>query len=248
MEAIALATYAKLESYYWWWVGRRAVIASVMAKHFGGRSDLKLLDWGCGPGGNFPVLQGYGTVLGVDASPEALRFCREAGYGNVRQAGTVAEFVAAYPERNYDVISVFDVVEHIEGDVQFLHELTALLKPGGRLLITVPAYQFLWSELDVAVSHVRRYTRGQITRTVRSAGYEIVRASYFISLMAPLIIVFRLLGHLTGRSKKKQFSFVEFPPLINRLFISTIRLEAKLLRWINLPFGTSLIVLAKRRA
>lgn len=248
MEAIALQTYAKLESSYWWWVGRRAIIASVMRRHFGGRNDLEILDWGCGPGGNFPVLTPYGKVLGVDASPEALRFCREAGHTSVRPAGTVAEFMAAYPERNYDLITVFDVVEHIAGDVQFLRELQSLLKPGGQLLITVPAYQFLWSELDVAVSHVRRYTRGQITRTVRSAGYEVVRASYFISIMAPLIIVFRLLGHLTGRSKKKQFSFVEFPPLINRLFISTIRLEAKLLRWINLPFGTSLIVLAKRRA
>ncbi len=247
MEAIALQTYAKLESYYWWWVGRRAVIASVMAKHFGGRSDLNMLDWGCGPGGNFPVLAPYGSLLGVDASPEALRFCREAGHANVRPAGTVAEFMTAYPERNYDLITVFDVVEHIEGDVQFLRELQQLLKPGGHLLITVPAYQFLWSELDVAVSHVRRYTRGRITRALRTAGYSVQRASYFITIMAPLIIAFRLLGHLTGRSKKKQFSFVEFPSSVNRLFINTIRLEAKLLRWFNLPFGTSLIVLAQRR-
>lgn len=247
MEAIALATYAKLESYYWWWVGRRAVIASAMRRQFLGRAPLNILDWGCGPGGNFPVLAPYGNVLGVDASAEALRFCRERGHTNVRPAGTVAEFAAAYPERNFDLITVFDVVEHIERDVQFLRELQQLLKPGGALLITVPAYQFLWSELDAAVSHVRRYTRGRITRTVRSAGYEVHRASYFITIMAPLIIAFRIAGHLTGRSQKKQFSFVEFPPLINRLFIGTIRLEAKLLQWFNLPFGTSLIVLAQRR-
>lgn len=248
MEVVALQEYARLERYYWWWIGRRSIIRAMLARHAGSQKQLRILDWGCGPGGNFPALTEFGTVLGVDASPEALRFCRDRGYGNVEQFNTVADFSAVHPGVMFDVVTALDVTEHIRDDVGFLRDLGTLLKPGGTLVITVPAYQFLWSEVDDMVSHVRRYTRIRIAAAVRSAGFDVRCASYFVATMSPAIIVYRFLGKLTGRSKTPKISYVEFPKPINWLLTKTIEWEARLLKktGVSLPFGTSIVVAAKK--
>ena len=248
MEVVALQEYARLERYYWWWIGRRSIIRAMLERYSESKKPQNILDWGCGPGGNFPALTKFGSVLGVDASPEALRFCRDRGYSNVEQFNTVSDFTAAHPGVTFDVVTALDVTEHIRDDVGFLRDLGTLLKPGGTLVITVPAYQFLWSEVDDMVSHVRRYTRTRIAAAVRSAGFDVGCASYFVATMTPAIILYRWLGKLTGRSKTPKISYVEFPQPINWLLTKTIEWEARLLKTtgVSLPFGTSIVVAAKK--
>ena len=158
MEAQSIKEYEQLEKYYWWFVGRRRIIERVLEKHFSSRK-LNILDWGCGPGGNFKFLSKHGDVVSVDASDEAITACKEKGIDNVVKANELNEF---NPDTRFDLVTNFDVLEHISEDEQFLRDVKKLLKPDGHILLTVPAYQFLWSELDRVLGHKRRYTRKEI--------------------------------------------------------------------------------------
>lgn len=249
MEVDSIQTHARLETYYWWFVGRRKILEKMLQKYFGGK-NLEILDWGCGPGGNFPVLSKFGRVTGVDLSDEALRLCREKGFNNVAKAGTLEEFsVLPVNQGNgkYDLITAFDVLEHIGDDVKFLKDVKNLLKPGGHILMTVPAYQFLWSELDIVLKHYRRYRAGEVSSKLEGAGYEVKKISYFMSFLAPLIFVYRTGRKIFGLEDQPKFTYIEFPRFINNLFIKLNYLEAVLMNFVRLPFGISIIVLAKKR-
>lgn len=257
MEADSIQTHAHLETYYWWWVGRRRIIEKILQKYFKKKS-LQILDWGCGTGGNFPMLEKFGTVLGVDSSEEALKFCREKGITNLVKAGNLEEF-ASVPsplispiyigekERGFDLVSAFDVLEHIEDDLAFLRGLHQFLAQDGFVMLTVPSYKFLWSELDDRVGHVRRYTRRELCTKLQQTGFVSIKASYFVASMFLPITAYRFLGKLTGRAKVPKFSYVEFPKPINWLLTKILFLEGALLPFLNFSFGTSIIVLAKRK-
>lgn len=247
MEADSIRTHAYLEIFYWWWVGRRRIIAKILGKYLRDRG-LQILDWGCGTGGNFPVLAKFGQVLGVDSSDEALKFCREKGIANLQKAGNLSEFLQQVPNAQFHLVCAFDVLEHIPNDFEFLEGLCTLLRSGGYVMVTVPAYQFLWSELDDQVGHVRRYTKKELIEKLKKAGFEIVKASYFVLFMFVPIVIFRLMGKMTGRAKKPQFTFVEFPKPINWLLTKTLDLEAAVLPRVNFPFGTSIIALARKKS
>lgn len=246
MEADSIQTQAYLEKSYWWFLGRRRIIETVLHKFFS-KKGLQILDWGCGAGGNHGLLESYGVVTGVDSSDEALKFCREKGITNLVKAGTVDEFVSSTPASSFDLVTAFDVLEHIPQDREYLKDLHKVLKPGGYVLITVPAFQFLWSELDDRVGHQRRYTRAGLSDKLEDAGFTPVKASYFISSMFLPILVYRFLGKITGRSRTPKFTYVEFPRPINWLLTELIYFESALLQKINLPFGSSFIILARRK-
>lgn len=243
MDCPSIQVFAAMQDRYWWFVGRRRVIQSVLERHLSGRS-LSILDWGCGPGGSADLLSRFGEVLGVDASEEALRYCREAGFTNVRLASSLPELP---PDLRFDLITDFDVLEHIREDEAFLVQMRTRLVPGGHALITVPAYRFLWSELDDAVGHVRRYTRGELVGKLRRAGFEVLKASYFITLLAPPFILIRLLERLKRRTGPPELKIPALPRPINDLLIGLVSAEAWLLRYLDLPFGTSIIALARKR-
>lgn len=260
MEAESIQTQGRLETYYWWFLGRRKVIEEILETKFSGKK-IQILDWGCGAGGNFVLLSRFGSVLGVDTSDEALRLSKEKGIINLVKAGNLEEFqdspslpppLADQREgrgelSKFDLVSAFDVLEHVPDDEAFLRGFHQLLKPGGYVLLTVPAYQFLWSELDDLVGHIRRYTRKGLETKLENAGFETVRSSYFVTILFLPILLYRFLGKLTGRSKNPKFSYVEFPKIINWLFTKLLTMEAKLLKFFSLPFGTSIIVLAKKK-
>lgn len=245
MEAQSIQEYERLEKYYWWFVGRRNIIARVLNKYFSGK-QLRILDWGCGPGGNFKLLEQYGQVLGVDASDESVSACRRKGITAVLKAEDLSEF---RPNTAYDLITNFDVLEHISDDVGFLRGVRELLTPGGHMMVTVPAYQFLWGRLDEVVGHKRRYTRKEIVRKFNQCGFSVVMASYFNFFISPAFVAYRMIEKLKRNTKRSlSGSVVEFPALVNWLFAKIVFLEALLIPHINLPFGTSIIVLAKKQA
>lgn len=221
-----------------------------MLRRYFGAKNLEIIDWGCGPGGNFPVLSKFGKVLGVDVSDEALKLCQEKGFTNIAKAGTLAEFTSLPlnpGNGKFDLLTAFDVLEHIPDDHAFLQDVKTLLKPNGYILLTVPAYQFLWSELDIVLKHYRRYTASQLQSKLERAGYEVKKISYFMSFLAPLIIIYRTCRKFMGLEKAPMFSYIEFPRFINNLFINFNHLEAILMKFFKLPFGISIIVLVKKR-
>ncbi len=243
MEAQSIKEYESLEGQYWWFVGRRKIIESILQKYFANRA-LTILDWGCGPGGNFKMLEKFGSVIGVDASDEALDACRRKGITAVVQGGDVSSFNT---EIKFDLVTSFDVVEHIADDRKFLLGVHSLLNNDGYMLVTVPAFQFLWGPLDDAVGHKRRYTRDEISEKFFHAGYEVVKASYFISLLSPAFIAYRMFEKvIKKKSSSLQDSVAKLPYFINWLLIRILFLEALLIPSMSMPFGTSIIVLAKK--
>ncbi len=244
MEAQSIQEYERLEKYYWWFVGRRHIITRVLGRFFSGQ-QLRILDWGCGPGGNFSFLQKFGDVTGVDASEEALAACRRKGITNLVQAATLDEF---HPKAPFDLIVNLDVLEHIPADQAYVQSLHRVLRPGGYLLVTVPAYQFLWSKLDEVLGHHRRYTRRALKKTLRDNGFEVLTCSYFIFFLSPAFILYRLWEKLTSRTGQKNSlkdSVVKLPGPINWLFTKLLALEAFLIPYISFPFGTSLVAVAQ---
>lgn len=249
MNSQSIKEYQQLEKYYWWFVGRRRIIERVLEKHFFGRK-LNILDWGCGPGGNFGFLKKFGQVLGVDSLDESLRACKEKGITTVVKAGNLDEFMS---ETKFDLITNFDVLEHITEDEKFLMDAKEFLNPNGHILITVPAYQFLWTRLDDTLGHKRRYTKNEIAGKLKRNGYKVVVASYFVFFLSPAFIFYRMIQKLTNSARNStrgtlNDAVLEFPETINWLFTRILFLEAWLLSYINFPFGTSVIVLAKKQS
>lgn len=232
---------AELEDNYWWHVGRKSIISHQMK-----RLDLnkrpKILNIGCGTGGMIPLFEQYGDVTNTDISDEAIKFCRQHGYKNVvKYNGKKLPFNT----REFDMVIATDVLEHIENDDDALAEWRKLLKPNGHLLITVPAYQWLWSEHDESLHHYRRYSASQLHNKVNQNGYKVIKRSYAIAFSFPVIVAYRLVSSVSGKDKsKKASSYVILPKLINDLFTNLLRVEARILKYANFPFGTSILIIA----
>jgi len=231
-----------MEDSYWWFIGRRKVISRLARQYLTGK-ERKILDWGCGAGGNFKTLSQFGEVLGVDSSSQAIAFCKKRLITNVLELQTIDQLQT---DVKFDLLSNFDVLEHIEDDEQFLRDAHKVLKPGGLILITVPAYMFLWSQLDEILGHVRRYSRSELVRKFEKCGFTIIRASYFITILSPFFILARLLQRTIPSKNTLDDMIIKLPKPVNQFLVWLISIEAQLIRWINLPFGTSIIVLARR--
>lgn len=237
-------TLYKFEQFYWWHVGRRDIFRLLLANVLKTKKS-RILEVGCGTGGNVEVLRRFGDVTGLDASEQALAFCKDRGFENVVLGR--AEHTNL-PSESFDVVAAFDVLEHIEDNESVLREAFRLLKHGGYFLATVPAYQFLWSEHDEALGHMRRYMASDFSKKVESAGFRIIKSSYAISFAFPLVLIYRLFRRIFFPSSKKNTAYVFLPKPINSFFSALLRVEAWLLQYMNFPFGTSVVCLAQKRA
>lgn len=216
----------------WWYRGRALVVRSVL-----GRIPVAhgpALDFGAGFGGMEKVLSTKAVrVDGVETDAVARSVAKNRGY---------AQMYASLLEApsDYALVGMFDVLEHMPDDAAFLQELKTHLAPDATLVLTVPAYAWLWSAHDVTHHHFRRYSRTSLIRVVRAAGFHISYASYWnMTLFFPAALV-----RLMGRSGESAFGL---PRFIDRIFFTLISVEAFLMRLIPLPFGTSLILLAHKK-
>lgn len=241
MDPTAIQTYAALEDTYWWFLGRREVIRRLINSRLSG--PLRILDWGCGPGGNYHMLSRFGGVTSVDASDSSLYLCRERGMPNVIKACTLQDFPT---ETRFDLVTNFDVLEHIEDDEGFVRDLRTVLEDNGHVLVTVPAHQFLWSDLDRLLGHVRRYSKSDLVKCFEKAGYTVIVASYFNSFLAAPFIAVRWMQMRSGRAATLEQFAVKLPQWLDNLFLLLLTIEALLVPRIQLPFGTSIILLAKK--
>ena len=245
MDRIAYESFAKLEDTHFWFVSRRRIFFDLLDRLLSRRSDRKILEIGCGAGGLMGPMERYGQVHGLDIDFEYLRFCKNRGFNRLI-CGSGYEL--PFADASFDLVTLFDTMEHIPDDVRALQEARRVLRPGGLVFVSVPAYQWLWSQNDRIAHHHRRYTMRGLRRTMRTAGLEPQRLTYFNSLLLPLIIPAVLWQKLLERRGKLPEDFnntsVKLAGPVNWLFTQIMSSERWLLRALRLPFGHSLIGVA----
>lgn len=242
MNKVEYDRMAELEDTYWWHVGRKSIIWFQL-KRLGLPPDASILNIGCGTGGMIPIIQQYGSVENVDVSDEAADYVRQRGLGEVHRVDGVH---LPFGDGHFDVVVATDVLEHIEDDAAALREWKRVLKRGGQLILTVPAYQWLWSVHDERLHHFRRYTASEVHRKLNAAGYVVKKRTYMIVLSFPLVVGFRIVSGLSSRGAGSTgSSYVRLPRPVNRLFTDFLRLEARAIGFINFPFGTSVLAVAQ---
>jgi len=228
----------RAEDRHWWYRGRRGVLEKVIA-------DLplpphaRILDAGCGSGRNMVELARLGSVTGVELSPTSVGLARAREAGEVVE-GSVLEM--PFAEESFDLAVCLDVIEHLECDLDALRELRRVVAPGGSLLVTVPAYQWLWSGHDEINHHHRRYTRRSLQRAAQRAGWQQLRTTYFNSLLLPVAIVLRGLDRLSRKTTESSLDLWVPPEPLNWLLERPLALEAALIgRGGRIPAGLSLL-------
>lgn len=240
MKTVEYDNMAKFEDTYWWHVGRKSIV-SLQLRALNLPEGARVLNIGCGTGGMIPFMEEYGRVSNVDTSEEAIRYCKLRGY---EDAVKVDGIELPFGNEVFDVVVATDVLEHIKDEQAALAEWRRVLKPGGHLLITVPAYQWLWSSHDESLHHFRRYTASEVHRKLNQKDFDIKRRSYVIVFSFPLVVGFRLLRGLA--SKEQKTSYVSLPAWLNSLFINLLRIEARAVKVISFPFGTSVLAVARK--
>lgn len=232
----------ELEDGHWWYRGRRRILDELM-RSLDLAPGATILDAGCGSGRNMVDFARYGTVTGVEISDASLERARMRGVGEVVQC-SITEM--PFPDGHFDVAVCLDVVEHIEDEQGALRELHRVVRPGGSLMITVPAYQWLWSDHDVINHHQRRYTRKSLSAAAAAAGWKTARTTYFNTLLLPVAIVWRLLArrsHIEGPASDLQ----RMPERLNLLLEVPLRLESKLIaKGGRIPAGLSLATVFRK--
>jgi SAM-dependent methyltransferase len=226
------------EDRHWWYRGRRTVLEDVIAG-LQLPEQARILDAGCGSGRNMIELARRGTVTGVELSETSVLLARGRGAGEVI-AGSVLEM--PFPDDSFDLAVSLDVIEHLEDDLAALRELRRTVAPGGALLVTVPAYQWLWSGHDVINHHHRRYTRSSLRAVAEQAGWRQLRTTYFNSLLLPVAIVLRVLDRLSTKTTESSLDLWVPPQPLNWLLERPLAIEAALIaRGGRIPAGLSLL-------
>ena len=234
-----------LEDSYWWFVGRRYLIQRLLQRYLPRRRPLRVADIGCGTGGLWALLSPLGQAIGLDQAQAAIEFSRSRGW---RQLVLGSADRLPFRDGSLDLVTALDVLEHIADDQAALCEISRALRPDGLLLVTVPAYRFLWSEHDQALGHYRRYSARELRARLLRAGLQPVQLCYAITLMFPVVLAYRLFRRLsTWRvTRAPQTALVPLPGPLNQLLVASLKLEATLLDWLDLPFGVSVVAVARR--
>ncbi len=244
MDPEQYALMARVERDHWWYVGMRRLTAALLADAPTAGAGWRILDAGCGTGGTTAWLRRYGSVVGVDLAAEAAPFWRERGLHAIAR-GSVAAL--PFASERFDLVTCFDVLYHqqVAEEAPVLAEFWRVLRPGGLLLLRVPAYQWLQGAHDAAVHTRRRYTRPELEAAVREARFSVVAATYGNCLLFPLAAAKRLSERWLGASQAEMA--VPVAP-VNALFAGALALESRLVpRW-PLPAGLSVFVLGRKSA
>lgn len=241
MEEGVYAEHYEQEDRHWWFRGKRAVIWALVH-----RVDLpdkaRVLDAGCGTGRTLVELGALGPAAGVDPSAEAVAFCHRRGLDSVRLGGLEA---LPFEAGEFDLLLASDVLEHVQDDHSALVELGRVAADGASLVITVPAYEWMWSEHDDQLHHLRRYTLRRLRQRVLAAGWRPVHATYFNSILLPVVAAARLSTRLLPLSGRTDIG--RTPPALNSALEAPMRLEAAMIaRGARLPAGVSVGMVCQR--
>lgn len=243
MDRIVYERMAAHDTTHWWYRARREILSDYLTRFGGLPRDARILEIGCGTGHNLPMLASFGEVDAIEIDESAGKFAAER-LGKPIGTSPLPE-LAGVETGKYDLVAVLDVIEHVEDDVAALRSIAQRLKPGGKILITVPAHQWMWSAHDVVNHHKRRYSKGTLTAALRKAGLGWKKLRWFNSLLFPAAVAARMLGKLTGKDDSD-----DSPPAgpINAIFERVFRMERHLVGRLPLPPGLSIVVLAEPAA
>ncbi len=237
-----LLVHHRTETNYWWFVNKRRLARMLLARHAARRGVV--LEAGCG-GGLFSselVRDGWRVISG-DLSPAAAHFAHEQGVPEALAFDANAGWPVA--DASVDAVVMLDMLEHVKDDLGALREVRRVLRPGGVAILTVPAYQFLYSSWDEYNEHFRRYTARGLARTARAAGLEVERSSYWNKISVPAAILLRWRDRLLG-TKLKDLEFPPVPNWVNAALIAYGRVECAWLRYLPLPMGLSVWAVLRR--
>lgn len=237
MERIIYDRMAELDERHWWYRARRKVLASLIRRKIALPENARILEIGCGTGHNVLMLRQFGAVDAVEIDDDA-RAVASARLGQSIGSAPLPE-LTGIEEGAYDLVALLDVLEHVDADRDALVSIARRLKPGGKLLLTVPAHPWMWSAHDVANHHKRRYTRKTLAAVIEAAGLKIETMSYFNSILFPLAAAARVKDRLIG----KEGSDDALPPKpVNALFEALFGLEAHAIG--RLPFTPGVSIAA----
>jgi len=241
------------EDYHWWFASRTRALKAMMDRLLPQTPDFRLLDVGCGAGNMIHHLSHYGQVKGIEIDPRPVKMAHQRGYD-------VDQFDATQPmpfvDSSFDAVTALDVIEHNQDDRAILADSYRVLKPGGLVIITVPALMWLWSHNDDINAHVRRYTAAELKQKLAQAGFTVRRVTYnnfFIFPLAAALILLRRFAQakpeLASHHLDEEEYQVEMEPAsppVNAVLTLVGKIEATLISQFNLPIGTSLIAVGQK--
>jgi SAM-dependent methyltransferase len=243
VDDIVYEELATVEGRHWWFQGRRRILRDVIGRHWRPVGEVRpIVDIGCGTGEMLDMLLEFGPVIGLDASPIAVRHCRDRFGDRVDvRLGRIPDDLPS----DAPLVTAFDVVEHLEDDEGALSAIRQSLAPGGVFICTVPAFSFLWSGHDEVHHHYRRYTRRTLRRRLESAGFRIERMSYFNTFLFPAAALVRLAHRFALRAGRRSDASIP-PAVVNRVLLGLFGAERWLLRVTSLPVGISLLAVCSQ--
>ncbi len=251
MKPAAYEQLVRLEQDHWWFRGRRHVYLGLLREALGAERPRRALDVGAGTGGFLGSLHALADDLhAAEPEPGAVAACAGRGFARCARAEATA---LPYADGSFDLVTMFDVLEHLDDDAEALAQVERVLSPGGLALISVPAHPVLWSQNDVVSGHVRRYRRRQLAGLLRDSGLHTLRLTYANAALFPPIALWLLAcraarGLGLARSPERTNLSWRLPPVADELAYRLFRAELTLSRRWDLPFGHSLVALVQRRS
>lgn len=228
------AAYRELYERHWWWRARELMLLDEIKRHRPAAGWRRILDVGCGDGLFFDRLAPFGEVWGVESDPDLI-----PPDSRHRDRIHIGPFDGGFePGRRFDLVLTLDVLEHLADPVAALTKVRGLLEPDGRLLVTVPAFQALWTKHDELNRHFVRYRRGSLEAVVKAGGLRIVSARYCFQWLMPVKLAVRLAEAIHETAGKPA---TVPPPWLNRTLMAVTRAEQVTVGRLGLPFGTSLL-------
>tara|TARA_A100001015_G_scaffold280197_1_gene342133 strand:+ start:2958 stop:3692 length:735 start_codon:yes stop_codon:yes gene_type:complete len=229
---------SKFESEHWWFVARRAIVQKAIDFYFKNPNDMtsKILEVGAGSGGNLEMLSAYGNVFALEMDEKSCQFAQNRNIGEVMLGKLPDQFPF---DNTFDLICMLDVLEHIEDDFETLCIIKEKLNATGKLVITVPAYQWLWSQHDVVAQHYRRYNRKSLTEVITQSGLKVKYMTYFNTFLFPVVASVRLVNNVLGKNESSDLSL----PIkgVNNGLKTIFASERFFFPKITFPFGVSLL-------
>lgn len=248
MDRLLEATW-RAEQRHFWFRGFRQFTSLLLDRAAGGRTDLRVLDCGCGTGNNLVLLERYGRAWGFDLTWRGLEFARGLGRTRIAQA-SIADI--PYASSAFDLVTSFDVLQSVtrEQELSALQEMWRVLRPGGWLLLNVAAFEILRGNHSVLAEELHRFTKAELRDAVEGAGFRIERLTYSNASLFPLVLSTRMLQRLVGLATPEEAGREIAVPAapVNATLTALLSIEARLLARFDMPLGSSLLCLARKNA
>lgn len=248
MEDAAYELMYESELNHWWDKGRRKIALSLIKKYSRASGmKQKILDLGCGTGAMAKEIEAIGEYYGVDVSERAVNLCKKRGIKNIEQGDALC---IPHANDQFDVVLALDVIEHVKDDIGAIAEMRRVLRSGGTVIVTVPAFKFLWGPTDIFFHHYRRYRLHELKSKIERSGFSVFKSSYFNTFLFPPVFLVKLLMkgfHLPMKLENEvSRNVINDIWIVNKILYGIFFLESVLLKYVNFPFGISAVVIGRK--